>query len=142
MRLCWDSGPGLDISDSAQLDQALDALLAGPANVQPLIAYLVGNAGALGLGLDPAGSGLLLFAPADHSHPARHGTGQPPRTGDDLVFSVSGRPYRFSGRCRLPAQTVRTAAKHYLATSDLPGFVEWEPEPGRAERGPGGLDMG
>jgi hypothetical protein len=129
MRLRWNSGPGLDITDPAQLDQALDALLTGPATAQPLIAYLAGGAGALGLGLDPAGSGLLLFAPADHSRPALHGIGQPPRAGGDLDFSVSGRPYQFSGRCRLPAQTVRAAAKHYLATSELPGFVKWEPEP-------------
>jgi hypothetical protein len=29
MRLRWDTGPGLDVTDGGQLDQALDALLAG-----------------------------------------------------------------------------------------------------------------
>ncbi len=128
MRLHWDSGPGLDVTDRAQLDQALDALLTGPATEQPMIAYLAGDAGALGLGLDPAGSGLLLFAPADRGRPPLHGAGQS-SDGDDLVFSVSGRSRQFSARCRVPAPTVRAAARQYLATGDLPGCVTWEPEP-------------
>jgi hypothetical protein len=63
MRLRWNAGPGLDVTDAAQLDRALDALLAGPAADRPLIAYLAGDAGALGLGLDPAEGGVLLYAP-------------------------------------------------------------------------------
>jgi immunity protein Imm1 of predicted polymorphic toxin system len=129
MRLHWDSGPGLEVTDRAQLDRALRELLAGPAAERPLIAYLTGAAGALGLGLDPAGSGLLLFAPADRGRPALHGAGQQPATGGDIVFSVSGRPHHFSARCRLPAPTVLAAARHYLATGDLPDCVTWEPEP-------------
>ncbi len=129
MRLHWDSGPGLDVTDRAQLDQALDALLTGPATERPLVAYLAGDAGALGLGLDPAGSGLLLFAPADRGRPVLHGAGQPPATGDDLVFAVSGRPYQFSAHCGVPAPTVRAAARQYLAIGDLPDCVAWEPEP-------------
>ncbi len=128
MRLHWDRGPGLDVTDHAQLDHALDTLLAGPAAERPLIAYLVGDAGALGLGLDTAGGGLLLFAPAGRGRPALHGTGQSP-DGDDLVFSVSGRPHHFSPHCRVPAPTVRDAARQYLATGDLPDCVTWEPEP-------------
>lgn len=129
MHLRWNSQPGLDITDHAQLDQAIDALLSGPATAQPLVAHLAGDAGALGLGLDPAGSGLLLFAPADRSRPALHGVGQPPSEENDLVFSVAGRQYEFSARCRVPAQTVRVAARQYLATGELPGCVTWEPEP-------------
>jgi Immunity protein Imm1 len=129
MQLRWNSEPGLDITDRAQLDQALDALLAGPATAQPLVAHLVGESGALGLGLDPAGSGLLLFAPADRSRPALHGVGQPTDGDDPLVFSVGGRRYEFSGRCRIPAHTVRATAGQYLATGELPGCVAWEPEP-------------
>ena len=110
MRLHWDRGPGLDVADHAQLDRALDALLAGPAAARPLVAYLAGGDGALGLGLDPAGGGLLLFAPADRSRPALHSAGPPPRPGGDVVFAVSGRPCRFSGHCRVPAPTVRAAA--------------------------------
>ena len=68
MRLRWDTGPGLDVTDGGQLDQALDALLAGPAADRPLIAYLTGDAGTLGLGLDPAGSGALLFAPVGRQY--------------------------------------------------------------------------
>jgi hypothetical protein len=68
MRLRWNGEPGLEVTDEAQLDQALDALLAGPAADRPLIAYLTGDAGALGLGLDPAGSGALLFAPAGRQY--------------------------------------------------------------------------
>jgi len=130
MRLRWDTGPGLDVTDGAQLDQALDALLAGPAAGRPLIAYLGGDTGALGLGLDPAEGGVLLFAPADRSRPALHGIGVGPGTEGDVVFAVSGRPYRFSGRCRIPAPTVRAAARQFLATGELPGCVVWEPEPG------------
>jgi hypothetical protein len=62
MRRRWDD-VGVDITDRGQLDEALDALLSGPAAAQPLLAYLAGGAGALGLGLDPAGGGLLWFAP-------------------------------------------------------------------------------
>jgi Immunity protein Imm1 len=130
MRLRWDAGPGLDVTDGTQLDRALDALLAGPAADRPLIAYLAGDTGALGLGLDPADGGVLLFAPADHSRPALHGTGAGPGTEDDVVFAVSGRPHQFSGRCRVPGSTVRAAARQYLATGELPDCVEWEPEPG------------
>ena len=130
MRLHWDRGPGLDVADHAQLDRALDALLAGPAAAWPLVAYLAGGDGALGLGLDPAGGGLLLFAPADRSRPALHSAGPPPRPGGDVVFAVSGRPCRFSGHCRVPAPTVRAAAREYLATGELPECVAWEPEPG------------
>jgi hypothetical protein len=129
MRLRWDSGPGLDISGRAQLDQALDQLLAGPAASRPLIAFLVGDSGALGLGLDPAGGGLLLFSPTDRERPALHGVGESP-CADDTVFSVRGQPYRFSGRCRVAPPTVRAAAQQYLATSELPDCIEWEPEPG------------
>jgi len=129
MRLHWDRGPGLDVTDHAQLDHALDTLLAGPAAERPLIAHLVGDAGALGLGLDTAGSGLLLFAPADRSHPALHSIVQSPATGGDVVFSVSGQPHHFSVRCQVPAPTVRDAARQYLATGDLPDCVTWEPEP-------------
>jgi len=46
-----------------------------------------------------------------------------------VVFAVSGRPYQFSGRCRVPAATVRAAARQYLATGELPDSVGWEPEP-------------
>jgi len=130
VRLHWNSEPGLDVTDAAHLDQALDALLAGPAADRPLIAYLTGDAGALGLGLGPADGGVLLFAPADRGRPALHGIGAGPGAQDDLVFAVSGRPYRFSGRCRIPASTVRAAARQYLATGELPGCVGWEPEPG------------
>lgn len=130
MRLHWNGEPGADVTDTAQLDRALDALLAGPAADRPLIAYLAGDAGALGLGLDPAGSGVLLFAPADRSRPALHGIGAGSGAEDDLVFAVSGRRYQFSGRCRIPASTVRAAARHYLAAGELPGCVGWEPEPG------------
>jgi hypothetical protein len=101
----------LDVTDAAQLDQALDALLAGPAADRPLIAYLAGGAGALGLGLDPVDGGVLLFAPADRGRPALHGVGPAAGTEGDVVFAVSGRPYRFSGRCRVPAATVRAAAR-------------------------------
>lgn len=120
MQLRWNSETGLDITNRAQLDQALDALLAGPATAQPLVAHLVGGAGALGLGLNPAGSGLLLFAPADRSRPALHGVGHPPGEDEDLEYSVGGRLYEFSGRCRVPAPTVRAAARQYLATGKLP----------------------
>jgi Immunity protein Imm1 len=137
MRLRWNAEPGLDVTDAAQLDRALDALLAGPAADRPLIAYLAGDAGALGLGLDPAAGGMLLFAPADRGQPALHGIGAGPGTEgagpgaeDGVVFAVNGRPYRFSGRCRVPAATVRAAARQYLATGELPGCVGWEPEPG------------
>ena len=129
MHLRWDSGPGLEITGSGHLDRALDALLSGPATAGPLIAHLVGESGALGLGLDPAGGGLLLFAPADRGRPALHGLGQPHGGDDDLVFSVGGRSHAFSGRCRVPAQTVRAAAGQYLATGELPRCVAWEPEP-------------
>lgn len=128
MQLRWTSEPGLDITDRAQLDQALDALLAGPATAQPLVAHLVGGAGALGLGLNPAGSGLL-FALADRSRPALHGVGHPPGEDEDLEYSVGGRLYEFSGGCRVPAHTVRAAARQYLATGKLPRCVIWEPEP-------------
>jgi len=130
MRLHWDSGPGLDVADHAQLDRALDALLAGPAAARPLVAYLAGGDGVLGLGLDPGGSGLLLFAPADRSRPALLSAGQPPGPGGDVVFAVSGRLCRFSRCCRVPAPTVRAAAREYLATGELPDCVAWEPEPG------------
>ena len=130
MRLRWNAEPGLDVTDAAQLDRALDALLAGPAADRPLIAYLAGDAGALGLGLDPAEGGVLLFAPADRGRPALHGIGAAAGTEGDVVFTVSGRPYRFSGRCRVPVATVRAAAMQYLATGELPGCVGWEPEPG------------
>jgi len=132
MRLHWNGEPGLDVTDGAQLDQALDALLAGPAAGRPLVAYLAGDAGALGLGLDPADSGVLLFAPADRSRPGLHGIGAEPGGEDDAVFAVNGRPYQFSGRCRIPATTVRAAARQYLATGELPDCVGWEPEPGPA----------
>jgi hypothetical protein len=131
MRLHWNAEPGLDVTDAAQLDRAIDALLAGPAADRPLIAYLAGDAGALGLGLDPAqGGGVLLFAPADRGMPALHGIGAGPGTEGDVVFAVGGRAYQFSGRCRVPAATVRTAARQYLATGELPDCVGWEPEPG------------
>ena len=129
MRLRWNAEPGLEVTDAAQLDGALDALLAGPAADRPLIAYLAGDAGALGLGLDPAESVVLLFAPADRDRPALHGIGAAAGAEGDMVFAVSGRPYRFSGRCRIPAATVRAAARQYLATGELPGCVGWEPEP-------------
>jgi hypothetical protein len=132
MRLRWDTGPGLDVTDGTQLDQALDALLAGPAADRPLIAYLSGGTGALGLGLGPADSGMLLFAPADRSRPALHGIGAELGTEGDMVFAVIGRPYHFSGRCRAPGATVRAAARQYLATGELPDCVGWEPEPGQA----------
>jgi len=138
MRLRWNGEPGLDVTDGAQLDEALDALVAGPAAAQPLIAYLVGDAGGLGLGLAPADSGVLLFAPADRSRPALHGVGVAgtegvaPGAEGDVVFAVGGRPYQFSGRCRIPAATVRAAARQYLATGELPDCVGWEPEPGPA----------
>src|SRR5215472_4377189 len=81
MRLRWNAEPGLDVTDAAQLDRALDALLAGPAADRPLIAYLAGDAGALGLGLDPAEGGVLLVRsrrprparPARHWREAWHG---------------------------------------------------------------------
>jgi hypothetical protein len=136
MRLRWDSGPGLDVTDRAQLDRALDDLMTGPAAERPLIAYLAGDAGALGLGLDPAGSGLLLFAPADPGRPPLHsvgqqpdGGGQQPDSGADVVFSAGGRSHHFAARCRVPALIVRAAARQYLATGDLPDCVTWEPEP-------------
>jgi hypothetical protein len=123
----------VEVTDRAQLDDALDTLLPGPA-ARPLIAYLVGGAGALGLGLDPAGAGLLLFAPADRRRAALHSVG--PAFGvhdhpvpEDPVFSVNGRPHRFSARCLVPAQSVRAAAAEYLATGTLPTCVMWEPEP-------------
>jgi hypothetical protein len=125
----WDDGPGLEVTDRGQLDQALGVLLSGPATAQPLVAYLAGGAGALGLGLDPAGGGLLLFAPAGSGRPALHGVGQPAGGDDDVVFSAGGRRYVFSGRCRIPAQTVWEAGREYLATGELPGCVVWEPEP-------------
>ena len=130
MRLRWNGEPGLEVTDGAQLDQALDALLAGPAADRPLIAYLAGDAGALGLGLDPAGTGVLLFAPADRGRPALHGIGAAAGTEGDAVFAVSGRPYRFSGPCRIPAPAVQAAARQYLATGEPPDCVGWEPEPG------------
>jgi hypothetical protein len=129
MRLCWDSEQGREITDRAQLDRMLDVLLAGPAAAGPLIAHLVGEAGALGLGLDPAGGGLLLFAPADRDRPALHSVGHAPQEGNGLVFAVGGRRYEFSARCRVPAKTVRAAAGEYLATGELPLCVTWEPEP-------------
>jgi len=128
MRLRWDDGPGLDITDQAQLDETLRALSGGAAAC-PRVAYLVGEAGALGLGLDAAGDGMLLFAPAGSGRPALHSVGQPASGEGDLTFYVSGRHYVFSGRCRVPAQTVREAARQYLATGVLPGCVVWEPEP-------------
>jgi Immunity protein Imm1 len=130
MRLRWNAEPGLEVTDAAQLDRALDALVAGPAAGRALIAYLAGDAGALGLGLDPAEGGVLLFAPADRGRPALHGVGAGPGTEGDVVFAVRGRPYRFSGRCRVPAAIVRAAARQYLATGELPDCVGWEPEPG------------
>ena len=129
MRLRWDAGPGLDVTDGTQLDQALDALVAGPAADRPLIAYLSADTGVLGLGLGPADSGVLLFAPADRGRPALHGVGPGLGTEGDVVFAVSGRPYQFSGRCRVPGSTVRAAARQYLATGALPDCVSWEPEP-------------
>jgi len=130
MRLRWNAEPGLNVTDETELDWALDALLAGPAADRPLIAYLAGDAGALGLGLDPEDGGVLLFAPADRSRPALHGLGAVAGTDGDVVFAVSGRPYRFSGRCRIPAPAVRAAARQFLATGELPDCVVWEPEPG------------
>jgi immunity protein Imm1 of predicted polymorphic toxin system len=129
MYLRWNAGPGADVTDAAQLERVLDALLSGPAAAGPLIAHLAGEAGALGLGLDPAGGGLLLFAPADRSRPALHSVGHASHGDDDLVFSVGGQRYEFSARCRVPAQTVRAAAGEYLATGELPLGVTWEPEP-------------
>src|SRR5262249_5949102 len=123
MRLRWNAELGLDVTDAAQLDRALDALLAGPAADRPLIAYLAGDAGALGLGLDPAEAGVLLFAPADRKRPALHGIGAGPGTEGDVVFAVSGRPHRFSGRCQVPGSIVRAAARQYLATGELPDCV-------------------
>jgi hypothetical protein len=72
---------------------------------------------------------LLLFVPADHSRPAMHSVGQPLAGEHDLVFAVGERPYQFSSHCRIPAQTVRAAARQYLATGELPTCVTWEPEP-------------
>jgi hypothetical protein len=135
MRRRWDAGPGLDVTDGTELDQALDALLAGPAADRPLIAYLAGDAGALGLGLDPADSGVLLFAPADRGRPALHSIGAGLGSDGDVVFAVSGQPYQFSGRCRVPGSTVRAAARQYVATGELPDCVGWEPEPGPGPAG-------
>jgi Immunity protein Imm1 len=129
MQLRWADGPGLEIADQDQLDDALDALLAGPAASKPLVAYLVGDAGALGLGLDPDGGGLLLFAASGPGRRTWHGVGDPRGDTEDLAYSVSGQRYIFSGHCRIAAHTVRTAARQYLATGELPGCVTWEPEP-------------
>ena len=68
--------------------------------------------------------------PPDRDRPAQHGIGAAAGAEGDVVFAVSGRPYLFSRRCRVPAATVRAAARQYLATSELPGCVGWEPEPG------------
>ena len=130
MQLSWADGQLLDIADQDQLTDALDTLLAGPARSEPLVAYLIGGTGALGLGLDPAGGGLLLFASAEPGQRALHGVSQPHGKAGNMVYSVSGRRYTFSGRCRITAGTVRAAARQYLATGELPGCVTWEPEPG------------
>jgi hypothetical protein len=130
MQLRWAAGPGLEIAGQDQHDDALDALLAGPAGSEPMVAYLTGDAGALGLGLDPDGGGLLLFAASGPGRRTWHGVGDPHGDTGDLAYSVSGRRHIFSGRCRIAAHTVRTAARQYLATGALPGCVTWEPEPG------------
>jgi Immunity protein Imm1 len=138
MQLRWADGPGVEIAGQDQLNDALDVLLGGPAGSERLVAYLTGGAGALGLGLDPDGGGLLLFAasgprPADLALCRR----PPPRTRD-LAYSVSGQRYIFSGRCRIAADTVRTAARQYLATGELPSCVTWVPEPGAEDNSRGG----
>jgi len=51
--------------------------LAGPAGSEPMVAYLTGDAGALGLGLDPDGGGLLLFAASGPGRRTLHGVGDP-----------------------------------------------------------------
>jgi hypothetical protein len=130
MQLRWADEPGLKITGQDQLDDALDALLAGPAGSEPLVAYLIGDAGALGLGLDPEGSGLLLFAASGPGRRTLHGVGDPRGDTGDLAYSAGGQRYAFSGRCRIAAHTVRAAARRYLATGELPSCVTWEPEPG------------
>ena len=130
MQLRWADGPDLEIADQDQLDDALDALLARPAGSEPMVAYLTGDAGALGLGLDPDGGGLLLFAASGPGRRTWHGVGDPRGDTGDLAYWVSGRRYIFSGRCRIAAHMVRTAARQFLATGELPGCVTWEPEPG------------
>jgi Immunity protein Imm1 len=130
MQLRWADGPGLEIAGQDQLDDALDALLATPAGSEPLVAYLIGGAGALGLGLDPEGGGLLLFAASGPGRGTLPGAGDPRGGTEDLAYSVSGQRYTFSGRCRIAAHTVRAAARQYLATGELPSCVAWEPEPG------------
>jgi hypothetical protein len=62
MILRWGTEPGVQIATGAALERALNTILAGPAAREPLVAHLVGETGALGLGLDPSGGGLLLFA--------------------------------------------------------------------------------
>jgi|SRR6266516_6398262 len=130
MQLRWADGPGLVITDQDQLDDALGMLLAGPASGGPLVAYLIGEAGALGLGLDPAGDGMLLFASAKPSRRALHSVGQPGGDAGDVAYSVIGQRRTFSARCRVTAGTVRAAARQYLAAGELPSCVTWEPEPG------------
>jgi hypothetical protein len=130
MRLRWTDGPGVQVASSKELDGELDALMAGAAAHEPLIAHLIGESGALGLGLDPAGDGLLMFAPRDRRCPPLHGRAVGRGIlGDELTFAVRGRRYDFSAACRLPAATVRCAARHFLITGELPDWVAWEPEP-------------
>ncbi len=129
MQLRWAGAPGRDVADQDQLDEALDALLAGPASSEPLVAYLIGGAGALGLGMDPEGGGLLLFAANGPGRRTLHGVGHPSGDAGDLVYRVSGQRYTFSDRCRIATHTVRAAARQYLATGELPSCVTWEPEP-------------
>ncbi len=130
MQLRWADGEFLDVTGQDQLNDALDTLLVGPASSEPLVAYLIGGAGALGLGLDPAGGGLLLFASGEPGQRAWHSLGQPPGKAGHMVYSVSGQRYTFSGRCQITADTVRAAARQYLATGELPSCVTWEAEPG------------
>jgi hypothetical protein len=86
MQLRWADGPGVEIAGQDQLNDALDVLLAGPAGSEPLVAYLTGGAGALGLGLDPDGGGLLLFAASGPGRRTLHCVGDPrPAPGTWLI---------------------------------------------------------
>jgi hypothetical protein len=104
MRLRRTDAPGVEVASGEELDRELDALLAGPAVREPLIAHLIGESGALGFGLGPAGDGLVLFAPHDRCLPPLHGrAGGGATVADELSYSVKGRRYHFAAACRLPA---------------------------------------
>lgn len=125
MRLQWESGKVVPVEGTAALDCVLDNLTAATPREEPIIVDLihpVGGVLSMGIGLETS---VLSHVPASN-HPPYHASVGDLQAVGTVVFYYGGHWSEFPRRHCIPLTDARQVMREFLATGELPSWLDWE----------------